>query len=117
MQPCRLRPELLEIPPSVATFGPLRFPYGGGFYLRLIPMSATRWLLDRDLDRARTPIVYVHPWELDGHHDAAIESGRLHRFIGNYGASETWERLAELVRWYPTRTMDDLREELEAQGT
>ncbi len=115
--PRRLRPELLEIPPSVATFGPIRVPYGGGFYLRLFPMSATRWLIGRDLDRARTPIVYVHPWELDGQDDAAIESGRLHRFIGNYRAGETWERLMELVRSYRTRTMGDLREELEAQGT
>ncbi len=115
--PSRLRPELLEIPPSVAAFGPIRIPYGGGFYLRLYPMWATRWLLGRDLDRARTPIVYVHPWELDGQDDEAIEEGLLHRFIGNYGASETWERLAELVRRYETRTMRDLCEELEAQGT
>ncbi len=114
--PCRLRPELLEIPPSVATFGPLRVPYGGGFYLRLFPMPATRWLIGRDLRRARTPIVYVHPWELDGQDDEVIESGWLHRFIGNYRAAETWELLAELVRSYRTRTMGDLCAGLEAQG-
>ncbi len=115
--PFRLRPRLREIPPSVATFGPVRVPYGGGFYLRLFPLSATRWLIGRDLRRARTPIVYVHPWELDGQEDEAIESGWLHRFIGNYGAGETWKRLAELVRGYRTRTMRDLCEGLEAQGT
>lgn len=113
VRPFRLRPELMEIPPSVATFGPLRLPYGGGFYLRLYPMWVTRWLLARDLRRARTPIIYVHPWELDGHNDEAIESGWLNRFIGNVGAEQTWERLADPVRRYETKAMRDLCEDLE----
>ncbi len=117
VRPFRLRPRLLEIPPSVASFGPLRVPYGGGFYLRLFPMWMTRWLLARDLRRDKTPILYVHPWELDGHGDEAIESGRLNRFIGNVRADQTWKRLADPVRRYDTLAMRDLCRKLEAQGT
>ena len=75
VRPYRLRPELREIPPSVATFGAVRIPYGGGFYLRLYPMWLTRRLLHRDLDRARAPVVYVHPWELDEQLGDAMEVG------------------------------------------
>ncbi len=107
VRPFRLRPGLREIPPSVATFGPLRVPYGGGFYLRLYPMWLTRRLVRRDLVRAGTPVVYLHPWELDGHLDDAIESGWLNRFIGNVGVRRTWEYLEELVARHPITTMAD----------
>lgn len=112
--PFRLRPQLQEIPPSVASFGPLRIPYGGGFYLRLLPMRMTRWLMSRDLERDKMPIVYVHPWELDEQPGAAVESGWVNRFIGNYSAGQTWERLAELVQRYETTTMRDLCRQLES---
>ncbi len=111
--PSRLRPDLLEIPPTVATFGPLRIPFGGGFYLRLHPMWTTRWLLRRDLARGQSPIVYVHPWELDIQQSRPIESGWLNRFIGNYNADQTWPRLTELVRDYPSQTMANLCQEIE----
>lgn len=115
--PSRLRPDLREIPPSVATFGPVRIPYGGGFYLRLYPMWVTRWLFGRDLDHDRTPIVYVHPWEFGARPDTVIESNWLNRFIANYRGSGAWERFVDLVRRNETKTMRDLCEELEAQGT
>ncbi len=105
VEPFQLRPTLVEIPPSVATWGPLRLPYGGGFYLRLFPMWLTRWLLVRDQRRSRVPIVYVHPWELDSHLDETVESGWLNRLIGTYGGNKTWQRLAELARDHRSTTM------------
>ncbi len=105
LRPFELRPELREIPPSVAGFGPLRVPYGGGFYLRLYPMWLTRALLGRELGRERVPIVYLHPWELDSQQGEVMESGWLNRFIGNYGAARVWGRLDELLRRHPTSTM------------
>ncbi len=110
--PSRLRPSLHEIPPTVGTLGPLRLPYGGGFYLRLLPMWLTRRLLRRDLSRGRTPIVYVHPWELDVQPSRPIESSRFNRFVGNYNADQTWDRLVELVHDYPSRTMNALCHQL-----
>lgn len=117
VEPFRLRPELAEIPPTVATLGPLRIPYGGGFYLRLYPAWLTRRLLDRDLGRGRVPVVYVHPWELDADPDEAIEPSRLRRFIGSYGSRHVPARLAELVRRHETITLRDRCAALERQGT
>lgn len=115
VRPYQLRPELREIPPSVATLGPARIPYGGGFYLRLYPMWLTRWLLARDQGQAKMPIVYIHPWELDTRHGEVVESSWLNRFIGNYSAGQTWPRLEELVRRHEMVTMKDYCEQLEVR--
>ena len=37
--PFWLKPELLEIPPSVCRLGGVRIPYGGGFYFRAYPVA------------------------------------------------------------------------------
>ena len=74
--PFWLRPELLEIPPSVFTLGPLRVPYGGGFYFRLYPLWLTRRLIDSDRSGGKTPVIYLHPWEFDPA-ETPIETGVL----------------------------------------
>jgi len=59
VRPFWLRPELLEIPPSVWTWGPLRVPYGGGFYFRLYPAWLTRKLIDSDHRGGKTPVILI----------------------------------------------------------
>lgn len=55
-----------EIPPSTVRMGRMNVPFGGGGYLRLMPMFFTRWAIETVHRRDRQPIiVYFHPWELD----------------------------------------------------
>jgi polysaccharide deacetylase family protein (PEP-CTERM system associated) len=105
---------LLEIPPSVARFGPLRIPYGGGFYFRLYPRWLTRTLINRDMSPERSPIVYFHPWEFDPE-ERTMEQEPLNRFIANYNAGGSWEAFKELLQRYPTTAMCDLLEPLGAR--
>jgi polysaccharide deacetylase family protein (PEP-CTERM system associated) len=48
VRPFRLSSDLVEIPAPVHALGPVRIPYGGGFYFRLYP-----WVADPDADEAR----------------------------------------------------------------
>ena len=62
---CEKHTEILEFPPSFISFGPVRFPLGGG-YFRAYPY----WLTVRGLraiyyERKMPPLFYIHPWELD----------------------------------------------------
>jgi polysaccharide deacetylase family protein (PEP-CTERM system associated) len=114
VRPFWLRPELLEIPPSVWTWGPLRVPYGGGFYFRLYPAWLTRQLIDSDLRRGHSPVIYLHPWEFEGQ-DAPLETGTLNRFIGNVNAQKSWERLARVLARYETQPLLGVYEELAAR--
>ena len=57
--------RLYEIPATVLEVGRLRIPFGGGFYLRVMPYWVTRlatWLTNRQ----GWPVVfYIHPHEID----------------------------------------------------
>lgn len=106
LTPFRLRPGLLEIPPSVSALGPFRLPYGGGFYFRLYPSWLTRGLIDRDIRAGRAPIVYFHPWEFEASGDR-METGLVTRFIGNYNSGRAWSKFTDLVRQYKTVALGD----------
>jgi polysaccharide deacetylase family protein (PEP-CTERM system associated) len=57
---------MIEVPPSTVRLGGLVLPFGGGGYLRILPLAVTDWAIRR-LNRAerRPAVVYLHPWELD----------------------------------------------------
>jgi polysaccharide deacetylase family protein (PEP-CTERM system associated) len=109
VRPFWLRPELMEIPPSVSTWGKLRVPYGGGFYFRLYPGSLTRRLIDRDLRKGRTPLIYLHPWDFESA-GASVETGVVNRVIATVSTGNSWERLRRLLARYETRTVLSLFE-------
>jgi polysaccharide deacetylase family protein (PEP-CTERM system associated) len=56
---------IVEAPVSCFAAGPLRVPYGGGFYLRLFPRALIRAAIARTHVAGRPVVLYVHPWELD----------------------------------------------------
>lgn len=58
--------SIVEIPPSTLRLAGANLPIAGGGYLRLAPLSWTRWAIRRLNRVERQPaIVYTHPWELD----------------------------------------------------
>ena len=60
------RSGLLEIPASTAPILGKNLPAAGGGYFRLLPYSASRWLMRRAARRHSVPTVfYYHPWEID----------------------------------------------------
>ena len=109
VEPFLLRENLVEIPPSVSKLGPLRLPYGGGFYFRLFPGWLTRKLIDRDIGAGRSPIVYFHPWEFDPD-ETRMETGLLDAFIANINSKGTWDAFVDLLARYPTSSLAPVAE-------
>lgn len=86
-----------EIPPSTVRFGGMNLPFGGGGYLRLLPMPFTRWAINRVRRCEKQPIiVYFHPWELDPNQPRLNGSWKS-RFRHYRGLSKTAERLNEIL--------------------
>jgi polysaccharide deacetylase family protein (PEP-CTERM system associated) len=57
---------LLEFPPATVRFLGQNLPAAGGGYLRILPMSYTRWAFREFEEKYRERVVvYIHPWELD----------------------------------------------------
>jgi len=55
---------LLELPAPLASLGPWRLPYLGGFYLRYLPLPLIQWLRER-APRDDLPWTYCHPYDFD----------------------------------------------------
>jgi polysaccharide deacetylase family protein (PEP-CTERM system associated) len=86
-----------EVPLSTVRIGNLNLPFGGGGYLRLLPMSFTRWAIRTTHRGMKQPvIVYFHPWELDPDQPrlTANWKSRLRHY---YGLRKMADRLSELL--------------------
>ena len=105
------RGELVEFPVAIAEVQGFRFPVGGGFYLRALPLWVFRAGLDFIL-RHRPFVLYLHPREL------APEAQRLpldpvNGFITYVNLHTVMAKLEHLFARYQWTTM---REILESEG-
>jgi polysaccharide deacetylase family protein (PEP-CTERM system associated) len=105
------RGELVEFPVAIAEFQGVRFPVGGGFYLRALPLWVFRAGLDFIL-RHRPFVLYLHPREV------APEARRLpldpvNGFITYVNLHTVMTKLERLFERYEWTTM---REILEKEG-
>ena len=89
--------SIWELPPSTVRIAGVNLPFGGGGYLRLLPMSFTRWAINRTHGHERQPvIVYFHPWELDPDQPRLSGSWKS-RFRHYRGLKQTAERLTQIL--------------------
>ena len=102
-KPFWIRSEILEIPPSVHLIGPIRIPYGGGFYFRFYPTFLTKYFIDYNINAGRIPILYFHPWDFESAPDF-LERSYLNRFIGNYNVKKAWKKFDVLLDGLKTIT-------------
>ncbi len=89
--------SIWELPPSTVRIGKMNVPFGGGGYLRLLPMPFTRWAIDRTHGHEGQPVmVYFHPWEIDP--DQPRLPGSWKSRLRHYrGLAKTEARLEEIL--------------------
>jgi polysaccharide deacetylase family protein (PEP-CTERM system associated) len=106
--------RIWEIPPSTVRIGKMNIPFCGGGYLRLLPMSFTRWAIHRTHQFERQPVVvYFHPWELDPD-QPRLEGSWRSRFRHYTGLSKTAARLEEILSRGTFQPMISLVRQLES---
>ncbi len=90
--------SLHEIPPQTVRVCGRNLPVAGGGYLRIFPMSYTRWALRRLREReGRSAVIYFHPWELDPEQPRL--SGKMKsRFRHYLNLSRMERRVRDLLR-------------------
>ena len=88
--------SLWEFPPSVAQFGGLNVPIGGG-YFRLYPLAWTLYCIRRIHRLARPAMLYVHPWELDPEQPRLQAGSRMARFRHYVNLSRNERKLDALL--------------------
>ncbi len=102
---------LVEFPVAIAEVAGVRFPVGGGFYLRALPLPMFRAGLDYIL-RHRPFVLYLHPREVTPESHRA-ELDPVNGFITYVNLHTVVAKLEHLFERYPWTTMRDI---LESEG-
>ena len=89
--------RVLEFPPLTLDGGLVRFPMGGGGYLRLLPGAWMRQAVRQRVQRGAPVMLYVHPWELDPDQPTP-KVGALARWRHRVNLRTTEEKLDRLLR-------------------
>lgn len=87
---------LVEFPSSVVRVGPLRVPFAGGGYLRLLPYPFVRWGLLEMNGRGIPGCVYLHPREIDPAHPR-LRMSPLRHFQSYVGLHSAERKLRQLL--------------------
>jgi len=105
--PYRLDGGLMEMPISTVRYLGRNFPAGGGGFFRLLPYSASRWLIRQVNDRDRKPAMfYFHPWEVDPEQPRVEGAAAKARFRHYINLSRTEARLRRLLNDFSWGRMD-----------
>jgi polysaccharide deacetylase family protein (PEP-CTERM system associated) len=114
---CRTGKTLFEIPMTTVRMLGTTWPVGGGGYLRLLPMSYTRWAIEQVHRADRQPFVlYFHPWELDPEQPRIAAKWRS-RFRHYTGLGVMESRLRSLLSAGHFAPMLDWVSHLRSSGT
>ncbi len=94
---------IAELPMTIARFGRMSVPVGGGGYFRLYPLSLSRRLLGRVNRVHERPFVfYIHPWEVDPNQPrigGASLSSRFRHYVNLHSTIAKLERLLPAFTW------------------
>lgn len=106
---CRLEPHLFhqlpsgrampELPMSVMQLGPLRIPFSGGGYLRLLPTWAIRSGFRQLTSAGRPVVVYLHPRDFDPN-CPRVPMPWMRRFKCYVGLRTSQRKLRQLLTTY-----------------
>ena len=100
-----------EFPGMVYEFGRTKIPVGGGGYLRLLPWSATRHLLQGVRSQGRPLNVYIHPWEFDPE-QPRIAASLKSRFRHYQNLKTTVRKIRSLLTVFRLTTMSETLDEV-----
>jgi polysaccharide deacetylase family protein (PEP-CTERM system associated) len=107
-----VRPGLLEIQMTRVPIGPVRVPWAGGAYFRLIPYPVFRWGVARNLRSHSWFSFYFHPWELDPDEVPPAGMARSLRLRAYTGRRRTRRDLRRLLTEFGSVRIDEALVEL-----
>ncbi len=88
--------DLLEVPPLVGTFFGRPAMLGGGWTSRLSREARVTAAVDAALSRGESPVLYLHPWEVDEEHPP-MDLSPVARLVHFGGRGRVVPRLTRLL--------------------
>jgi polysaccharide deacetylase family protein (PEP-CTERM system associated) len=102
-----VRPGLLEIQMTRLPVGPVRVPWAGGAYFRLIPFPVFRRGVAQRLRTTSWFTFYLHPWELDAEERRLPEMARSLRLRAYTGRGRMRRDLRRLIEGFGSTRIDE----------
>lgn len=101
--------SFLEIPPRPFVFGPVRIPFCGGVYFRLLPLFLIRYFI-RELNRqGKKAIIYLHPWEFCTDLPR-VKTSLIGKIVSYWGTAHVASKLEALLQVF---TFTSIEKELQ----
>jgi polysaccharide deacetylase family protein (PEP-CTERM system associated) len=97
---------LLEVPMSVYNLGVTRIGFTGGLYLRALPWTVVRQMVNSTNKKGRPAVFYVHPWETFAG-TPRVKLSRWGRFVLYYGLPSSG-KLEKLLKTFAFDTMQNI---------
>lgn len=98
--------KLVEFPMPTLKIGNKNFPFGGGGYLRIFPLSFTKYAIKKFNKEGLPAILYAHPWEFDsGQQRLAL--GKIQTWRHYYNINKNLNKLDVLLRRFEWMSFRD----------
>lgn len=98
---------LLELPMSIFNNGPLRIPFSGGGYMRLLPINVIEFAFNSFEKKGVPVVVYLHPRDFAP--EQPVVSMPIHRKFKSYiGLSSTEKKLKRLLENFKFTTCENV---------
>ncbi|NLI90699.1 MAG: DUF3473 domain-containing protein [Peptococcaceae bacterium] len=102
--------KLLELPPGIAQIGPLKFPFAGGLYFRVIPNFIVEFFI-KNINKERPVITYFHPWEVDPG-QPRLQVSSLIRITHYINLKKNLDKIEQFLQQFPFAPIGEIvREE------
>ncbi len=101
VHPCRITTQsgarLLELPLPALAWGKVRIPFGGGIYLRALPLPVVKLLISILHGSGHTFMLYFHPSDVDTVH-IKIDLSPIENFFNNVGRRTARGKILNLLK-------------------
>lgn len=98
--------KIVEFPMPTVKIKNKNIPFGGGGYLRLLPLWFTQWGIKKFNNEGNPAIIYMHPWEFDSE-QPRVQLGKLQSFRHYGRIRKNQTKLSNLLKRFDWIAMED----------
>jgi polysaccharide deacetylase family protein (PEP-CTERM system associated) len=97
----RMVDGILELPMNLSSFGPLKVPFGGGIYFRLLPPVVLRRMFKSSARNEKAVLGYFHPYDVDTEQEYFMHPGlgdsRFYNALMYHGRNTVFSKLSMIT--------------------
>jgi len=103
--------KIVEFPMPTVRIKNKNIPFGGGGYLRLLPLWFTQWGIKKFNQEGNPAIIFMHPWEFDPE-QPRVKLNKLQSFRHYGRIQKNQAKLSNLLKNFKWMAMEDYFKEI-----